>query len=99
MLGIQIPVTLGIDSRQHVRLLAKVDSGAASRIFQREHADALGIDVERGLLQSFSTPTGRFDAYGHAVILAVPNNFEIESIVYFARQPEFPQCSRASRLA
>jgi polyphosphate kinase len=48
-------------------LFAKVDTGAEHSLFDRGFAEALRIDVERGMPRQFSTVTGEFRAYGHEV--------------------------------
>ncbi len=73
-----------------VSLLAKVDTGAANCIFQREYAEALGLTVEDGLSKRFSTATGTFSAFGHNVKLSC-FDLEFDSTVYFATQYEFPR--------
>jgi len=37
---------------------AKVDTGASFCIFERRHGEHLGIDIESGHLESFSTAAG-----------------------------------------
>jgi len=68
--GIEIPVSLRTDDGRTLRLLAKVDTGAAFCIFQRGYAEQLGIVVERGVHIVVGTPAGSFDAYGHTVTLS-----------------------------
>lgn len=81
--GIEIPITISLGKGAEISLSAKVDSGAASCIFQREYAEQLGIDVEGGEPETFSTAVGSFGAFGHSVTLSCLD-FEFESIVYFA---------------
>jgi hypothetical protein len=88
-LGIEIPITIMAGNRE-VSLLAKVDTGALSCIFQREHAEALELDVESGEPQRFVTATGAFATYGHTVRLS-SCDFDLDSMVYFAREYEFPR--------
>jgi hypothetical protein len=71
-----------------VRLLAKVDTGATFCIFQRDYAEQLGVDLERGRYQEVRTQTGRFDTYGHTMNLACLG-WEFETVVYFAALEEF----------
>ena len=61
-----------------------------SCIFQREHAEALHIDVEGGLFTKFATMTGTFEAYGHTLRLSC-FDYELDSVVYFTREYEFPR--------
>ena len=85
--GITAPVYLKYDSKI-VDLKAKIDTGAENCIFERKHAERLGIEVERGELQTFSTATGIFTAYAHELTI---NVLEIETVatVYFASEESF----------
>jgi hypothetical protein len=85
--GIELWIGLNHESRS-VRFLAKVDTGAAFCIFQREYAEQLGIDVESGQYRKVNTATGSFDVYGHAVTLSC-FDWEFESLVYFATLKDF----------
>ncbi|MGI9073510.1 MAG: hypothetical protein ACR2JB_19865 [Bryobacteraceae bacterium] len=87
-LGIELPITISVGAHVGISLLAKVDTGATFCIFQREYADALGIEVEGGLAKIVATPTGSFEAYGHTVKLSC-FEYEFDSVVYFARHYEF----------
>ncbi len=82
--GITVPVYLKYGS-QTVDLKAKIDTGAENCIFERKHAELLGIEVEHGELQSFIAATSSFLAYGHELTI---NVLEIEfiSTVYFAKE-------------
>jgi len=53
--GIEVPVILTTDDDRSVRLLAKVDTGAADCIFQRDYAEHLGLEVESGTSKTYST--------------------------------------------
>jgi aspartyl protease len=88
--GIEIPITISAGSGRTAGVVAKVDTGAAACIFQREHAEALGIDVESGKEEWFSTATGRFNAYGHTVTLSC-FDCDFEALVYFAHVHDFPR--------
>ena len=81
--GIEIPVTLSIGDRHSVRLVAKLDTGAESCIFQRDYAEQLGLTVESGVHRRFYTVAGYFDAYGHEVTLTC-FEWEFAATVYFA---------------
>jgi hypothetical protein len=87
--GIEIPIGLKNEARR-VRFLAKVDTGAADCIFQRDYAEQLGINVESGSHKTFHTATGSLDAYGHIVLLSC-FDWEFEAMVYFAASPEHPR--------
>ena len=45
--------------------------------------ERLGLDIESGDPRDFSTATGSFRAYGHAITLLVAG-MEFDSVVYFA---------------
>ncbi len=87
--GIEVPINLKYGGRD-VRLVAKVDTGAAFPIFPREYAEQLGIDVESGRRETVRTTTGRFEVYGHAVSMSC-FDWEFETTVYFAASPDFPR--------
>lgn len=67
---------------------AKVDTGATDCVFERKHAERLGIDVESGEFIRFHTAAGNFEAYAHEVGLSV---LEIETFsrVFFAKEESF----------
>jgi hypothetical protein len=64
---------------------ADVDTGSTCCIFNRGHAETLGLDVESGELTRFKTVTGSFDAYGHTVTLG----YSFDVTVYFAAEESF----------
>jgi len=80
--GIDIPTELRVGN-QRVELIARLDSGAAHRIFERRYAEELGLDVESGRLQRFRTMAGSFVAYEHEVTLHTLG-IEISTAVFFA---------------
>lgn len=67
---------------------AKVDTGATDCVFERKHAERLGIDVESGEFIRFHTAAGNFEAYAHEVGLSV---LEIQTFsrVFFAKEESF----------
>ena len=85
--GINVPTTLRVGS-QSVELLAKLDTGAAHCIFERNYAELLGLDMESGRLQRFRTVAGSFAAYEHEVTIQTLG-IEFSAIVFFAESPEF----------
>jgi len=85
--GITVPVYLKYGS-QTVDLKAKIDTGAENCIFERKHAERLGIEIDHGEIQSFSTATGSFLAYGHEITINVLE-IEMVSTVYFAKEEFF----------
>jgi hypothetical protein len=69
---------------------ARVDTGASFCIFQRRHAERVGIVVESGVPTRISTVTGGFVAYAHRVALGVLG-IEVDATVYFAEDPAMPR--------
>ncbi|MDQ3256682.1 MAG: retropepsin-like domain-containing protein [Acidobacteriota bacterium] len=86
-------ITLNIElshAQARTRVLAKLDTGASLCIFQREHGEALGLDIEHGAPQRIATATGSFLAYGHELMLTVPG-LELNITAYFAGLHGFPR--------
>jgi predicted aspartyl protease len=85
--GITVIVTIsyGAESRQ---IRAKIDTGAENCIFERKHGERLGVEIESGREQIFSTAAGIFVAYGHELTLSVLD-IETVSTVYFAKEESF----------
>jgi hypothetical protein len=52
-----------------VELVAKIDTGASHCLFERHYGEQLGLEIETGIAQKFSTATGTFLAYGHNLTL------------------------------
>jgi hypothetical protein len=65
-----------------VRLLAKLDTGAAHCIFERVYGEQLGVNIEAGQAKTFRTATGDFQAYGHEVTITC-FEWEFPSVVFF----------------
>lgn len=86
-IGITVPTKLFFGEKS-VRLEAKVDTGAENCIFERTHAERLGINVESGNLVVFNTAAGNFTAYGHELTLSVLG-METYAKVYFAKDENF----------
>ena len=84
--GIPIPVALSV-GRESLSLLANLDTGSSVCIFRRDHGEALGLSLERGIPQRIRTATGTFETFGHMVSLAVLG-MRFEALIYFARSPE-----------
>ncbi len=87
--GILLPVALRYADRE-TDFFARVDTGASFCIFQRLHAETVGIVVESGVPMRISTVTGGFVAYAHQVALGVLG-IEVEATVYFAESPAMPR--------
>ena len=85
--GITVIVKLhyGEESRE---ISAKIDTGAENCIFERKHGERLGIEIESGREQIFSTAIGPFTTFGHELKLSVLG-IETVSTVYFAKEESF----------
>jgi hypothetical protein len=87
--GITVPVILSTGYKQ-VKFLAKVDTGAANCIFQREYGEELGLSVEGGTPKRFDTVAGSFQTYGHDLTLSALG-YDLAVTVYFASVLGFPR--------
>ena len=87
LVGITVPVFLSNGISQ-AAFKAKIDTGASYCIFERKHAEVLGVDVESGDEIRISTATGYFTAFGHELTLSVLD-IETASTVYFAKEESF----------
>ena len=56
-------------------------------MFCRTYAETLGLDVDRGHRQDFSTAAGGFVAYGHEITI-MAMGFELTGICYFFESAE-----------
>lgn len=88
--GIVFPLEL-VQGENRVVLTARLDTGASHCIFQRGFGEALGLEIESGIREDFSTVTGNFVAYGHEVSLVMLNfpELSIDTTVYFAADYNF----------
>jgi hypothetical protein len=87
--GITLEVILRAGGKVQ-RTSAKLDTGASHCFFQREYAEALGIDLASGERISVHTATGSFLAYGHQITLEVLGLL-FDTAVYFANDYGFPR--------
>jgi hypothetical protein len=78
---IGLPVLLR-SGQETISLVANLDTGAANCLFERSYAEALGIDVERGIPMNFATANSRFEAFGHDVTISTLD-IEVPSLVFF----------------
>lgn len=85
--GITVSVILKFED-ELIDFEAKIDTGSSFCIFERKHAERLGIDVENGEAMQISTATGHFLAYKHELRLTVMN-IETVSTVCFAKEESF----------
>ncbi len=83
-LGIDLGITIHVDSNNRLDLNAKLDTGCHFCLFQKTYADLLGIDVESGLYREMFTLNGGFDTYGHEVCITF-QDIEWQSTVYFPK--------------
>ena len=67
---------------------AKIDTGSTYCIFQREHAEIMGIDVESGIPTQIDTATGSFRVFGHELDIDCLG-ITTSGFVYFAEMPNF----------
>ncbi len=85
--GVTVEATLRYGGFE-VMCLAKVDTGSEVCLFGRTFADSLGIDVESGYREVFSTLAGTLVAYAHEVELETLG-LRLQSYVYFAESHAF----------
>ena len=85
---IVVPLAFSSDSEFFFPVDAKLDTGSTFCIFQRNFADILGLNLERGRRQQIGTATGSFLTYGHEVTLATCG-LEWQAVVYFAESENF----------
>ncbi len=55
--GIELNVVLRSSAETSVKLAAKIDTGADHCIFERRFGEELGLKIENGIKQRFSTAT------------------------------------------
>jgi hypothetical protein len=79
--GISLDVTLKL-SDKNAQLTAKIDTGADHCIFERQFGEQLGLKIENGIPQRFSTATGTFLAFGHNLTL-ITEGLAFDSYVFF----------------
>ena len=87
LVGITVPAFLNYGGKI-VEIKTKIDTGSSYCIFQRKHAENLGIDLESGEYARINTATNGFDAYGFELSLSVLD-IETVSTVYFAKEEWF----------
>ncbi len=85
--GIPVEVSLSLNG-EVVSVQASLDSGAAYSIFSRHHGEALGLAIDTGFYQRFSTATGLFTAWGHSVTLSIAD-ITFDTMVFFADDDAF----------
>lgn len=85
--GISVETTLQSGERI-VIFEAKIDTGSTYCVFERGRGEALGFEIENGILIELGTATGSFPAYGHELTLSVLG-IQTVSTVYFAESDLF----------
>lgn len=85
--AISVLVTLR-HGQDKVSFDADVDTGSTFCIFNRGHAETLGLNVESGNPTRFRTVMGSFDAYGHTLTLETLG-YSFDVTVYFAAHEFF----------
>lgn len=86
-IGVTVPLILRLNGIA-VEFEAKIDTGAENCIFERRHGETLGLIIESGREQIFSTAIGPFTTFGHELKLSVLG-IETVSTVYFAKEESF----------
>ena len=84
-ISLNVELRLGENSTEFV---AKIDTGSTFCVFERQHGEAIGLDIESGLLRRIATAAGSFSAHAHSVTL-VAGDFEFDSWVLFAADESF----------
>ena len=79
--GIFLPVELKLGN-QAVVIEAAVDTGASYCVFAPSVAESLGLDLESGLPQLFTSPAGHIETFGHSVHLNILG-IEVDAMVFF----------------
>lgn len=91
--GISIEVELRLGGSS-VSVLAKVDTGSDHCVFSRASGEALGLEIDTGERQVFSTATGMFLTFGHRVTL-IAAEYAFDSLVFSLQMTRCPVTSSA----
>jgi len=83
--GITVPTIISYGGKT-ITTDAKVDTGGACCLFRNEHAQELGISVEKGVYTILDTLGGPLETFGHEVTIQTCD-LAFQSIVYFAKYP------------
>ena len=87
----KVGITLDVEIRlgnTSANFEAKIDTGAEACIFERIYGEQIGLEIETGERQRFSSVTGSFLTFGHTVTLIV-SDFKFDSYVFFAADEGF----------
>lgn len=85
--GITVPISIRL-GEQAMTTEAHLDTGGANCFFRRSLGEKLGLNIESGHLQGFSSPGGIVEGYGHFVTLEALG-MEFGTIIYFAKDRGF----------
>ena len=85
--GIALGVKLSV-GEQTVPIDARLDTGAAHSIFERRFGEQLGLAIEDGFEQRFTTATGTFTAWGHEATVDIAGTV-FNATVFFAENRSF----------
>jgi hypothetical protein len=85
--GVSLDVTLRLND-SGVTIPAKIDTGAGGSTFARRYGEHLGLQIENGYRQWFSTATGNFLAFGQEVTVNIAD-IEFDAQVFFAEDESF----------
>ena len=85
--GITVDVTISLSNLSE-NFQAKIDTGAEGCVFARSLVEKLGIEIETGELQRFSTVRSSFLTFGHTITLTVAD-MSFDSYVFFAEDENF----------
>jgi len=87
----KVGITLDVEIRlgnTSANFEAKIDTGAEACIFERIYGEQIGLEIETGERQRFSSVTGSYLTFGHTVTLIV-SDFKFDSYVFFAADEGF----------
>ncbi|HEX4950074.1 MAG TPA: aspartyl protease family protein [Blastocatellia bacterium] len=87
--AITFSIFLSSDSQTFVPVKVKLDTGSTFCVLQRQYAEALGIEVEKGAQERVRAATGSFLAYGHEIMISL-EGIEWQAMVFFAEDEFFP---------
>ena len=84
-ISLNVELRLGENSTEFI---AKIDTGSTFCIFERRHGEAIGLNIESGLLRHIATAAGSFSAHAHSITL-IAGDFEFDAWVLFAADESF----------
>jgi hypothetical protein len=84
--AVTLPIQV-ISGENAIDVLATIDTGSSNCLFERLHAELLGLDLTSGERRCFVTATGSVETYGHLVQIT-GSDASMESMVYFFENPD-----------